>query len=290
MNLREVIKPPFFMPSVSVIIPVFNDGDHLRRCLDLLQHQTLQAHEIIVIDNNSSEDIASLCGTFPVVKYCRESKQGSYAARNRGVEIATGQIIAFTDADCLPSREWLERGVNALAEADLVAGHIEFCFKSHRPTPIEYVDALSHLRQHDYALHGYAATANAFTRREWFDKIGGFRDDLLSLGDREWGQRLTAAGGRVVYCADAIVLHPARLSMRSLLKKVRLQADHKHKLQPWKWRDLMKQVFPLGLQFWATVKRDPNLKKWEKVQFAWVVHRVKWAIVGVMVQLLLTRV
>jgi glycosyltransferase involved in cell wall biosynthesis len=272
------------MPSVSVIIPVFNDGDRLRRCLELLQNQTLQAHEIIVIDNNSTEDIASLCAAFPLVKYCRESKQGSYAARNRGVVIATGEILAFTDADCLPMAEWLERGATALAQADLVAGRIEFCFKSHRPTPIEYVDALSHLRQRDYALQGYAATANAFTRQEWFDKIGGFRDDLLSLGDREWGERLTAAGGSVVYCANAIVHHPARASMRSLLQKVRLQAVHKHKLQPWKWRDLMKQILPLGLQFWATVKQDQNLRKWEKVQFAWVVYRVKWAIVGVMVR------
>jgi glycosyltransferase involved in cell wall biosynthesis len=271
---------------VSVIIPVFNDGDRLRRCLELLQNQTLQAHEIIVVDNNSNEDIASLCAAFPLVKYCRERKQGSYAARNRGIAIATGDILAFTDADCLPSREWLERGVAALAQADLVAGHIEFCFQSHQPTPIEYVDALSHLRQRDYALHGYAATANAFTNREWFDKVGGFRDDLLSLGDREWGERLKAAGGSVVYCADAIVLHPARASMRSLLRKVRLQAVHKHTLQPWKWRDLVKQVLPLGLQFWQSVYQDPNLQKWEKVQFAWVVHRVKWAIVGVMVAIL----
>jgi glycosyltransferase involved in cell wall biosynthesis len=274
---------------VSVIIPVFNDGDRLHHCLELLQKQTLQATEIIVVDNNSSEDIASLCAGFSLVRYIQESKQGSYAARNRGIAIATGDVLAFTDADCLPSREWLEWGVNALAQADLVAGHIEFCFQSHRPTPIEYVDALSHLRQRDYALHGYAATANAFTRREWFDKIGGFRDDLLSLGDREWGQRLTATGGIVVYCADAIVCHPARSSMKSLLNKVRLQAVHKHKLQPWKWRDLVKQVLPLGLNFWRSVYRDPNLQKWEKVQFAWVVHRVKWEIVGVMVRSLLIR-
>jgi hypothetical protein len=64
-----------------------------------------------------------------------------------------------------------------------------------------------------------------------------------------------------------------------------MQAVHKHKLKPFTGRDLAKQVLPLGLQFWATVKRDPNLypnlQKWEKVQFAWVVHRVKWAIAGV---------
>lgn len=288
VNLREVIKPPFFMPSVSVIIPVQNDRDRLRRCLHLLQQQTLSASEIIVVDNNSTEDIASTCAEFPIVQYYQESKQGSYAARNRGIAIATGEILAFTDADCMPMAEWLEHGVAALAEADLVAGHIEFCFKSHRPTPIEYVDALSHLRQRDYALHGYAATANAFTRREWFNGIGGFRDELLSLGDREWGQRLTAAGGSVVYCADMIVRHPARASMRSLLNKVRSQAVHKHKLQPWKRGDLVKQVLPLGLQFWRSVYRDPNLQKWEKVQFIWIVHRVKWAVAGVMVRSLLT--
>jgi hypothetical protein len=93
----------------------------------------------------------------------------------------------------------------------------------------------------------------------------------------------------VVYCADEIVLHPARASMRSLLRKVRLQAVHKHKLQPWGWRDLMKQVLPLDLQFWKSVYQDPNLQKWEKVQFAWVVHRVKWAIVGVIALVLIAK-
>jgi hypothetical protein len=117
-----------------------------------------------------------------------------------------------------------------------------------------------------------AATSNAFTYREWFDKIDLFRDDLLSLGDREWEQRLAAAGGRVVYCSNAIVLHPARSSMKALLQKVRLQAVHKHKLHRFTGGQLVMQLLPLGLQFWRSVGRDPNLRGWEKLQFGWVIH------------------
>ncbi|MBW4444373.1 MAG: glycosyltransferase family 2 protein [Plectolyngbya sp. WJT66-NPBG17] len=274
---------------VSVIIPTFNQRGSLLRCLDSLHHQTLQPTEIIVVDNKSTENIYSLCEQFPKVRYCQESKQGSYAARNKGISIATGEILAFIDSDCLPSSEWLQQGVNALRTADLVAGHIEFCFRSSRPTPVEYADMLSYLRQQDYAQEGYAATGNAFTRREWFDKVGRFRDDLLSLGDREWGQRLTAAGGRVVYCPDAIVFHPARSSMQSLLKKVRLQAVHGQKLHPFTWKRLVTQLLPLGSQFWRSGWRDPNLRGWEKLQFAWIIHRVKWEVAIVMVRSLLTR-
>jgi glycosyltransferase involved in cell wall biosynthesis len=286
--LGRLSRLPFFM-RVSVIIPTFNQRDRLHRCLELLHRQTLQPSEIIVIDNNSNEDIASLCAAFPLVQYCQESKQGSYAARNRGIAISTGEILAFTDADCLPMANWLESGVNALRDVDLVAGEIQFCFRSNQPSVIEYVDALSHLRQRDYAQEGYSATGNMFTWRESFQRVGLFRDDLLSLGDREWGLRLSEAGGKVVYSPDAIVLHPARTSLRELLQKIRLQAIHQHKLKPYQLRHFLNQVLPLGLQFWRTVWRDPKLRRWEKLRFAWVIHRVKWAIAGVMVRYLTIR-
>jgi len=81
--------------------------------------------------------------------------------------------------------------------------------RSH-PNPVKYVDRLMHLNQQLYAQRGYAATGNAFTAREMFEIVGMFNEELLSLGDRKWEERVTGKGYSVVYSEAAYVLHPAR--------------------------------------------------------------------------------
>src|SRR5665213_3177540 len=98
------------MKKVSVIIPFYNSVSSLRHCLRAVQGQTYPAadFEIIAIDNASSEDVAGIQAEFPTVRWLRESQPGAYHARNHGIRHSTGEIIALTDADCLPSPRWLE--------------------------------------------------------------------------------------------------------------------------------------------------------------------------------------
>jgi GT2 family glycosyltransferase len=269
-------------PFVSVIIPVYNDADRLAKCLEALRVQTYATdrYEVIVVDNASTEDIHRLCHRFPQVRYVHEAQTGSYAARNRGLSFAQGEIIAFTDADCIPSAGWLWAGVSALCaqKAGIVAGHIQFFFQAPHPTVIEYIDALSHLRQQDYAQQGYGATANLFTWARVFDQVGQFDPHLLSLGDRQWGQRVSAAGYAVVYCRDAWVYHPARTTLKALIAKVRLQARHQRLIEPWSTWGIIRQLRPLGWRFWQTVWQDDTLRGWDKWVFGAIVQGLKWAI------------
>ena len=114
------------MKFVSVIVPVFNNGDRLAKCLKALYVQTYPYadYEVIVVDNNSTERIDSVCEQFPNVRYETESEQGSYAARNRGLSIAKGEVIAFTDSNCIPDAEWIAAGVRALSDTNAGLTHI----------------------------------------------------------------------------------------------------------------------------------------------------------------------
>jgi glycosyltransferase involved in cell wall biosynthesis len=274
-------------PFVSVIIPCQNDSDRLYLCLNALYHQSYPyaCYEVIVCDNNSTEDLYSICQQFPNVKYCQESKLGSYAARNKGLELAKGETIAFTDSDCIPHTDWLLEGVRSLVHspgAGIVGGNIQFFFKGDRPNPSEYADSISYLRQWDYVTQEhYAAGANLFTWRKVFDEVGLFDDRLLNLGDKDWGQRVHAAGWEIVFSEKAIVWHPAR-DFRGLIQKARRQTRANYtlaQLRGERWQFSAGQFLPLGLNFWKGVLGDENLKGWrEKLSFVAVIHCVKWAI------------
>lgn len=211
---------------VSVVVPVYNDAARLRRCLQALEAQTYskEAYEVVVVDNASEEDLTQVVEPFGQTRKVFEAKRGSYAARNRGIVCARGEIIAFTDADCIPRDTWLERGVDRLVQQQscgLVGGRIEFAFSTPgRPTPAELFDSTHFLKQERYVHSGnFAATANAFTWSHIFNEVGVFDDTLRSGGDTEWGQRVAASGYDVCYAADASVQHPARHSYRDLRRK-----------------------------------------------------------------------
>lgn len=93
---------------ISVIVPMFNAARSIGRCVDALAHQDYAGpYEILVVDNNSTDDSKRCVGPHARVRLLEETAQGSYAARNRGVREARGEVLAFTDADCLADSNWL---------------------------------------------------------------------------------------------------------------------------------------------------------------------------------------
>src|SRR5262245_51468363 len=139
------------MKSVSVIIPAFHDTNKLKKCLCALECQTFprERFELVVVNNGSKDDFNEIIPCFPKVRFLFEPTPGSYAARNRGIRETESEILAFTDADCIPNAEWLEQGVRALCSIDncgLAAGDVRFFFQNpSRPTVVELFDD-----QHEY--------------------------------------------------------------------------------------------------------------------------------------------
>lgn len=215
-------------PFVSVIIPVFNDADRLKLCLESLENQSYPEHfyEVIVVDNASdkTQKISTVVMPYLHAIYAYESQPGSYAARNKGISLAKGEIIAFTDADCIPSADWLEKGVSHLLKnpnCGLVAGKIEIFFQNpEQLNTVEIYESIMALPQQEFfEKHQYGATANVLTRKTVIEDVGTFDQALKSSGDLEWGKRVYTHGYQQIYAEDVCIAHPAKRSFRQLYKR-----------------------------------------------------------------------
>lgn len=210
------------LPFVSVIVPVFNDPEGIQNCIRGLIGQTYphSRYEVLVVDNGSTDRTREVIRDFSVQLLTENEIQGSYAARNKGIANATGEIFAFLDADCKPESNWIEAGVSTLLRegADLVAGRVRFTFSSER-TAAERFDALVHMRNDKHVTDGVGKTANLFARKTVVDEIGLFPQHLKSGGDVYWTKAATDAGITLVYAADSTVSHPSR-RLHPLLKKM----------------------------------------------------------------------
>lgn len=222
MNMPDV-------PMITVVVPVYNDVDRLRLCLNALANQDYRADrfEVIVADNASTEDISVAVppgdDRFSVVT---ETQRGSYAARNAAVRHARGEILAFTDADCLPHPTWLSSAHAALSDpesaADAIGGQVNMVFRSRSgpTTGPELYEASEGFDQELFVTtNHFAATANLVVWRQAFDKVGEFNAVLKSGGDLEWGQRLHACGLTLRFAEAAGIDHPSRPTWREFTKK-----------------------------------------------------------------------
>lgn len=215
-------------PFVSVIVPVFNDVERLKTCLEAIDTQSYpkNLYEVIVVDNASDagQNIKNVVAQFRSAIAAYESTPGSYAARNKGISIAKGSVIAFTDADCIPAFDWLEKGVKNLLATDncgLVVGKVNLFFKNpDQPTAVELYESITAFPQERLLRDRKAgATANVFTWKAVFDRVGLFNANLKSNGDMEWGKRVYEAGYQQVYAKDTCVAHPTRYSWADLYKR-----------------------------------------------------------------------
>lgn len=229
--------------SVSVIIPTYNDAAGLARCLRCVLDQDYPADrvEIIVVDNASSQDLRTALPADSRFQLIYEPRRGSYAARNAGVAHATGEILVFTDADCLPRPDWLSAGVRTLLgprRPDAVGGAISLVLgKARSMSGAELYDAIEGFPQEHFVAHyPFAATANVFVRADTFAAVGPFDVALASGGDREWGMRLAKSGRTWTYAPDAVVEHPSRATWKELTRKsarvARGVSDLSH--EPWR--------------------------------------------------------
>jgi glycosyltransferase involved in cell wall biosynthesis len=187
-----------------VVIPARDAAATIGGTLAALVAQ--QPDEVIVVDDGSRDATAAVAERSPVVtRVVRGAGAGPGAARNAGAALATGDVLAFLDADCVPQPGWLRAGVRALSEADLVQG---------RTTPPP--DAP--LGPFDRTLWvvapwGLFETANLFVRRDLFERLGGFEPWLSPARGKElaedvwFGWRAVRAGARTAFCDEALVHH-----------------------------------------------------------------------------------
>jgi len=203
-------------PRVTVVVPARNAEKTISECLVSLVNLDYPKDrlEILVVDNGSVDRTREIASRFPLTVLVEDRVQSSYAARNTGLARATGEIVAFTDADCVATQAWLKELVRGCEDPAVgcVAGEI-------LPYAIEtfvdeYLDSIGFMSQRqllDYRPLPRAMTANLAFRREVFDRIGLFDAGAISGGDSEMAIRMaTRTEWKISYRGDAVVYHKHR--------------------------------------------------------------------------------
>ncbi|WP_199913567.1 glycosyltransferase family 2 protein [Ruegeria sp. Alg231-54] len=208
---------------ISVIIPHYNQPEHLRTCLDVLHRQKNHGSdvEILVVDNGSTQSPQDICSVYPEVRLLFQGILGPGPGRNLGAEQAHGDILAFIDADCHAHENWLFVIEAAFRNPDtqIIGGdvQVQYAIPGH-PTFLEPYERIYGYRNRKYIAEGYSGTGNLAMRAEVFEKVGLFAG-LEVAEDRDWGFRAKSLGYTTIYFGDMIVHHPAHKSFVELARK-----------------------------------------------------------------------
>lgn len=230
------------MLDISVICPVYNDQEGIRDTLEALlslQYPS-ESHEILVIDNGSTDRTRQVAerllrdaGHGSVL--VEDDIQSSYAARNTGTEHATGEVLAFIDADMTVDPTWLNEVSDFMtrSDAEYVGCNVEVCLPDDRQSLAGYYNvALGFPVGFYLETMDFAPTCCLVVRRSVLEDVGCFRDDLVSGGDTEFGRRVADAGYRQAFASEIVMYHPARTRFRDhVLKSLRLGRGRQQRFQ-----------------------------------------------------------
>ena len=212
----------------SVAIPHLNQPDFLDRCLASLAAGSRRPDEVIVVDNGSNALPQAICDVYGA-QLLTEADPGPGPARNCGVRAASGDILAFIDADCLADANWLAAAEAAMADpaATILGGDVRIALADPaRMTMIEAYESVYAYRMDRYiARGGFTGTGNLVVRRAVLDDVGPFAG-IGVAEDRDWGQRATAKSYRIRFVPQMRAYHPARKNIAELYIKWNRQTAH----------------------------------------------------------------
>ena len=224
----------------SVIIPAYNAGKTILDALIALKNQSVSPddYEVIVVDDGSTDETANMAHHFGV-SCIRQANRGPAAARNHGVRVAIGEIILFTDADCVPDRDWIRQMTQPFRNERTVG--VKGAYRTRqtelaaRFAQAEFEDRYDLLKK--VAAIDMVDTYSAAFRREIFIKIGMF-DEFFPVAnneDTEFSYRLCAAGYLLEFNPRAFVYH---LHQDSFVKYLRLKFKRGY------WRMIVYRNYP----------------------------------------------
>jgi GT2 family glycosyltransferase len=200
--------------KISVVVVVCNGEATLAQCLDSIRlvDYPQEDIEIVVVDNNSTDKTKDIILGYPV-KYVFVKERGRARARNAGIRAASGELIAFTDADCVVDRDWLKELIKGF-ESDRVAACGGRIIAQETGNWIQkFIEETGIFLQKDIQRKDCETnlftivTANSIFKKKVLEKIGYFDENLVTCEDTEMGYRISLCGYQIKYMPQSIVYH-----------------------------------------------------------------------------------
>lgn len=190
-------------PLVSVIIPVYNCEQYVAQAIESVLKQNYRPIEIIVVDDGSTDGSAGVARRFnPYVRYHFQSNSGAGAARNRGIELATGSYLAFLDADDIWSEEKLTLQMAVFknkSQFDMVFGHVRQFFSP------ELEDELKKRLALPVEISSGHHVGTMLIKRDSFFRVGMFATDLKIGEFVDWHAKATDLGLRSILLPEVLM-------------------------------------------------------------------------------------
>lgn len=245
------------MHTISVIIPVYNASQTVAQTLKALQVQTFSPIEVIVVDDGSTDSSAAVIQSFPNVKYFYQQNSGPASARNYGAAQASGEIIFFTDADCVPQKNWVERmlqgfqseniavvcGSYGIANSESLLArviHQEILFRHHR---------LMSVYPKVFGSYNFAI------KKKIFEEVGGFNTQYRNASgeDNDLSYKIINAGYKIFFKKSGLVDHYHTTRLGKYLKEQFRHGYWRVKM----YRDYPKMMAGDGYTFWKDILEPP---------------------------------
>lgn len=240
-------------PKVSVVIPVRNEVEKIEQCLKAVFSQTYKSYEVIIVDGHSNDGTVEISKEFPV-KILYEDYHNRAGACQVGIENAKGEYVAFTDADCIPARDWL---VNLSREFDdgivgvgggiknigkgLWIQSINFAYETFLGSANSVQGRFFKNKRFVNSISG----CNSMYRKEDILKVGGFNVSLPGAEDTELNKRLLKKRGKLLYTPNAVIFHDHKRGLKKFAKQMLRYGRDRAVARRWDLQVIPPLVVPL---------------------------------------------
>ncbi len=208
---------------ISIVIPAYNSEGTIAQAIHAALDQGHKNIEVIVVDDGSTDQTAAIVRSFPSVKYLHQDNAGPASARNHGAFAAKGEILFFTDSDCVPEHDWVERSLLCFKDRSIAAVAGSYGIMNSEDILARCIHAeILYRHQHLMPLYPKVfGSYNVAIRRDIFLRLDGFDPSyrMASGEDNDLSYRILQSGSKIYFEKRSIVKHYHQKDLGKYLKE-----------------------------------------------------------------------
>lgn len=198
---------------VAVVVGVYNEEYHIRELIDALLHQTRMPDEIIFVDDGSKDNTSAIIKDYslsnPIIKYIYQKNAGPAAARNKAWKVSISDICIFTDGDCVPNRDWIEKLLPPFEDSTVGATAGTYRTINKNFTLARFIGLEIAWKHSQYKktidVHG---TYNLAVRKSVLEEVGGLDESYPKASGEDWDMTYKISRlHKIVFVPEAVVGH-----------------------------------------------------------------------------------